>query len=990
LKKILLTAAFLFAASAFCAADKDDYDFAYSLFLNNNFTIAENLLKDFTMQRPESSMAGSAYFVRAEAFYKKGEYAKALSAYMSVPEKYPQDVNRFRKELYYRIAECYFNLKDYTSAAKYAQMVLKDYPDTYIAKDACLLAAENLFLSGDYDGALSYLGRLEKYTEYKNFDYAYYLAGRVYYEKSLAANGAEKNDFAKESLKFFDRVKNEFPKSAVMPNSEFRRANVLYSLGEYKEAIRICDALLAKGGGDKKFAAMLEYFRAWNYFMLSQYDTAYSAFDSIIKKYPGDMLAIWSEYKKGLCHEEKGNLKAAMAQYEKVMSDYQDTIPAAYSEYALAYLNQKQGDLYGALNLYSGIIAKYNIDELVRASHFMTAEIYTKLNRFSEASQTYSLIESRYPEDADTARFMKAWCNSNNGNTEGAEAVYNGIISDEKSGRDLKAKSTVKLGDLYFEKNNTALASKYYETAIKEFNDIAGIKAEARYGLGWINYSANRFDSARSEFDAAAREAASAGDEELKVRALFMSANSLYGAYEFDRAYSIYSDVMKSKNAPEEIRQEALFYAAFCRYRKEDFDAAASMWREYLGKTSDRVKKAEAYYRIGWAYFRKNDFDSAVKNFDEIINNYKDTHLLQEALLKKGDSYYNKAEYLSAINVYKELVEKFPEHYRVPEALYGIQWSYYQLGDTEKAVEVSNQFLTKYNNSPFAPEIMYRVAEHYYNSGKYDTAAEQFSKFISKNPSHELADNAWYFSGVSNYNAGKYQQSINDFKVIMAKFPSSSFVDKALFRAANSYYKLHDYRSAAENYALFIGKYPQSENICESYFNAAMSYKRMEDMDNAKKMYLGLIEKMQGCKLYERAQMNLAYLHQDLKEYSEAIKLFEKIASEKGKKAAEALFWIGDIYQAQGDDTKAAAAFTRVYDNFPGEETWFVPALDAAGKIYEKQGDLKSAIAAYKKIIKSAKDPKYTDVAKKKAALLEEQYKLMNPAPAVKPAGVAK
>ena len=151
---------------------------------------------------------------------------------------------------------------------------------------------------------------------------------------------------------------------------------------------------------------------------------------------------------------------------------------------------------------------------------------------------------------------------------------------------------------------------------------------------------------------------------------------------------------------------------------------------------------------------------------------------------------------------------------------------------------------------------------------------------------------------------------------------------------------------------------------------------------------------MQGCKLYERAQMNLAYLHQDLKEYGEAIKLFEKTASEKGKKAAEALFWIGDIYQAQGDDAKAAAAFTKVYDSFPGEETWFVPALDAAGKIYEKQGDLKSAIAAYKKIIKSAKDPKYTDVAKKKVALLEEQYKLMNPAsavkPAEKPAGVAK
>ncbi|PKL92922.1 MAG: hypothetical protein CVV21_00840 [Candidatus Goldiibacteriota bacterium HGW-Goldbacteria-1] len=989
LKKLLLTCVFISAVCtqipAYTSAEQEEYDFAYSLFLNNNFSIAENLLKNFIVNRPEAALAGSAYFVRAEAFYKKGEYSKALSAYMSIPQKYPQDVNKFRKELYYRMAECYFNLKDYQSAAKYSEIVLKEYPDSYIAKDACLLAAENLFLSGDYDGALSYLGRLEKYSDYANFDYAYYMTGRVYYEKSLAANGDEKKRMAKESLRFFDRVKNEYPGSEIINHSEFRRANTLYSLEQYKDAVKICDVLLEKNVNDNKFKAMVEYFRAWNYFMLSYYDRAFSAFNSIIKNYPGDMLSIWSEYKKGLCYEAKNDSKAAMEQYQKVMTDYPDTLPAAYSEYAMAYLNQKQGEYYGALNLYGGIISKYSIEELTRASYFMTAEIYTKMDRFAEAAQTYSVIENKYPEDANIARFMKAWCDSNNGNRDSAQAAYNGILSDDKAERGLKAKSTVKLGDIFFEKENPVEAARYYKKAIDEFDDVSGIKAEARYGLGWIHYAANRFDSARLEFDGAAKEAAFAGDAELKTRALFMSANSLYGAYEFDRAYGIYSSILSSKDAPAEIKQEALFYAAFCRYRKEDFDTAASMWRDYLNKTTDRVKKAEAYFRIGWAYFRKNDFDAAVKNFDEIIKNYGDTHLNQEALLKKGDSFYNKAEYAQAVVSYRELVEKYPEHYRVPEALYGIQWSYYQLGDTEKAVEVSRQFLEKYSGSSYAPEIMYRVAEHYYNSSKYETAVSEFAKFTSKHPSHELADNAWYFSGVSNYYLRNYQMSINDFRTIINKFPDSAFVDKALFRTANSYYKLHDYKSAAENYVLFINKYPNSENSCESHFNAAMSYKRTDDMDNAVKMYLAIIDTMPGCKLHERAHMNLAYLYQDIKKYEEAINIFEKLSAAKGKKAAEAQFWIGDIYQAQGKDNEAAAAFNKVYDNFPQDEEWFVPALDGAGKIYEKQGNLKAAISAYKKIVKSAKDVKYTSVAKKRAELLEEQYKLMNPAPAVKP-----
>jgi len=70
-----------------------------------------------------------------------------------------------------------------------------------------------------------------------------------------------------------------------------------------------------------------------------------------------------------------------------------------------------------------------------------------------------------------------------------------------------------------------------------------------------------------------------------------------------------------------------------------------------------------------------------------------------------------------------------------------------------------------------------------------------------------------------------------------------------------------------------------------------------------------------------------------------------------------------------------------VYDNFKTEELWVISSLDAAGKLYEKNGDLKAAINTYKKILLASKLPKYTETAKKKIELLNEQYKLLNPVP---------
>jgi len=987
LKKFLITVLLLaapLAAAAYSdgAVSGGEYDFAYELYMDGNFKLSENIFRSYILNNPGSKLAGDAHFMAAENLYNTGNYRKSLNEYIGIIEKYPETKNKHRKELYYRIAEAYFQIKDYENSAKYVKMVIQDYPESYLVKDACLLLGENLFLTGDYDGAIDALNRLENYTEYGHFDYVYYLTGRVYYEKSIIEK-KQKKKLANEAIRFFDRVKKEFSGSKIINHSEFRKANVYYSLGKYSKSARIINMIIEKED-DGKFALLMRYFLAWNYYMMKEYEKAIQEYSKIIEGFEDDILRIWAEYKTGLCYEGMGEADKAVSQLEKVIKEFPETIPSAYARYAMAQHHYDRGELYDSLRWYSGVVDNYDIEELTRSSLFMMADIYLNLGKFIKAREIYEKLENESEQDKYNARYMKAWCLAKSGEYTNSTEVYDSLIEDEGAPEELKARALLKKGDNFYELGLYEDAEKHYNGVITGYKNFKDLASEARYAKGWIYYRKNDFKKARDIFTGIIGSAKSA---EIRIRADFMVANTLFSMQDFDKALSIYSGIMNDRRAGKNIKNESVYYTGWCYYRKGKFDLAVSFWEKYVAAVKDPVKKAEAYYRIGWAFFRKNEFDKAIEKFGIILRDYTGTHFYQEALLKTGDSYYNKQEYRKAVEFYRQLVDRFPSHYRISEALYGIQWSFYQLGEHEKAIELSKQFVEKYPESSFTPEIQYRVAEHYYNVKKYETAVSEFNKFISKYPEHDLADNAYYWKGTCELSLRNYSDSINTFRELTEKFPSTPFAGRAVFKAANAYYKLHEYGKAIENYLLYMEKYKDKKSADNACFNIAMSYKRMDNFEETEKWYKKFREEYKDSELFERATMNLGYLYQDTKRYDEAAGIFGEAVKLGNDKAVEAQFWIGDCLYAKKDYAGAAAAYKKVYTNFKKDELWAVSAIDSEAKIYEKQGKLKKAIAVYKNVFKVTKNKKYTDVAAKKIELLEEQYRILNPAPAATAAG---
>lgn len=980
--KVIIAALCLFAASAAAAqerfAEEEQLVFGQELFVDLNYRLAESVFKSAAIARPGTALAGDATFMEAEAQYNNGRYLQGLKSYIGIIEKYPATKDKYIKELYYRIAECYYQLKDPDNSIKYINLLLSSYKGSYLERDSYLLLGEDLLLTGQYDKAIDALNRLENYTDYAHFDYVYYLLGRTYYEKSIASQDGKKD--AATAIKYFDRIKNEFPASGLVNHAQFRKANVYYGLGQYKKAVETAKKAIVPAQ-DKKFTMLVRYFIAWSQYMSAEYAKAMEGYDAIIAAGDNDILSVWSEYKKGMCLEALARDAEALAAYRNVIEKHGSTIPAAYASYAEALYYYKQKQYYEAMPRFEKFVSLYDAEELNLAAYFMIAEINTALNELAKAADVYSRIEEKYQAEALRARFLRAWCYFREGDYKRAMDTYALIESDASAPADLKGRSLLKSGDCYYELENFSEAAAKYDAVVKDYESVPDAAAEAHYGKGWIAYRTNDYKNALLFFAKAKKQA---DTPDVKLRADFMTANSLYSSHDFEKALALYSGIMQNPASAAGMRLDSLFYSGWCRYRLEQFDAAIELWEKFEASTGDSVKKAEAIYRIGWAYFRKSDFDTSAQKFAVILDKYKSTHLYQEALLKSGDSYYNKKDYNRAIEFYKEIVDKFPLHYRVGEALYGIQWSYYQLGQDEKAIELSKQFLEKYPESSFTPEIQYRVAEHYYNTGKFETAVSEFTRFLEKYGKHELADNACYWLGISNFNLKKYNEAISAFRELSEKFPENNFNDKALFKTASAYYKLREFEKAAEYFTQFTDKYKNNQLSDDAYFNLAMTYKRLDKNEDSKNWYVRLVAEFPDSELVERSQMNLGYLLQDTKQYDEAITWFKKAAAMKGKKAVEASFWVGDCLAAKKEYDAAAKAYLDVYENYRTDELWAVSALDAAGKIYEKQNKLKSAISAYEKIMNVTKNPKYTDTAKKKIELLKEQYKIMNPEGPVK------
>ncbi len=111
--------------------------------------------------------------------------------------------------------------KRYSDAAEKFTEIERLYPYSDWAKRALIMQVYSYHKDQSYDNVVSAANRFIEFHPYdKDVPYAYYLIGLSYYDRVLAIGRDQ--ELAKEALKVFNLIKEEYPESEYASNSEIK------------------------------------------------------------------------------------------------------------------------------------------------------------------------------------------------------------------------------------------------------------------------------------------------------------------------------------------------------------------------------------------------------------------------------------------------------------------------------------------------------------------------------------------------------------------------------------------------------------------------------------------------------------------------------------------------------------------------------------------------------------------------------------------------
>jgi outer membrane protein assembly factor BamD len=228
---------------------------------------------------------------------------------------------------------------------------------------------------------------------------------------------------------------------------------------------------------------------------------------------------------------------------------------------------------------------------------------------------------------------------------------------------------------------------------------------------------------------------------------------------------------------------------------------------------------------------------------------------------------------------------------------------------------------SKSKMAPRNAEDQFGIAKDKYQKKKYDEAVTEFYKVIFSYPGASFIDSAQLYLGMCYYRQEDYSLAIAEFKKLLSSFPTSRLADEAEYFIPLCNYCMslkapldqEDTKLAIEGFADFLDYYPDSP-----YAPRAKRY---------------LLEARS--KLAEKTYKN-GILYIKLNECPAALIYFNEVLDKYGdtKWAGKSIFRIAEVYEKQGERTKALEKYKELVQNHPQEEL----VKEAQNKIEKLEG----------------------------------------------------
>tara|TARA_R110002050_G_scaffold253787_3_gene392035 strand:- start:1368 stop:4364 length:2997 start_codon:yes stop_codon:yes gene_type:complete len=361
--------------------EQAQYNVAYIYLNTDNYSQAIEEFQSVINKYPRTEWAARSQYNIGDSYYNAGEYDRAISAYKKVLEDYPK--SQYIIDAVNGIQYSQLSSSGSDSSSAVLEDFLSDNPSSSTADRLRYRQAENVYQSGDYEGAIKEFRQYLRITNSENLvSQAYANLGDSYRQTNQLDKAADT----------YQTIVDEFPNDEQAPSALTILGTLYFDKGEFETSHRYYQQLLDNAPRFKQEA----YIGMGNASLALKKNTvAKTEYENALKVNPNNAAASVGLGKVAVA---EGNYDEARGKLAPI-AEKNTTIVGAEAQYYLGKLEQDNGEFEAAIEAYSKVRVLFEaFEDWVSRSLYNTAECHIRLGNRGDALSILNGILEKYPD----------------------------------------------------------------------------------------------------------------------------------------------------------------------------------------------------------------------------------------------------------------------------------------------------------------------------------------------------------------------------------------------------------------------------------------------------------------------------------------------------------------------------------------------------------------------------------------------------------------
>lgn len=653
-----------------------------------------------------------------EAYYRTGEYGKALPYLQAYKEKSAD----FTREDIYELAYAYYAVQKYPEAIANFEKVARS--ENHMAQNAYFHMADCYLKLGDKTKAYMAFGAASK----MNFDA--YITEESFFNYAKLSFELSYSPF-NQTVKIFDDFLRKYPESEYKELAYDYLIKVFMKTKNYGQAIVYLDKIDDKSEAIKLAYQRAAFYRGAELFLDNDFKKAIGFFDkSLNYDHLNPELKAQAIYWKAEANYRLGDYNTAIDGYTLYLR-----LPGALNQpeyasahYNLAYTYFQQKQFEEAISWFRKYIAMVTPDNMLLAdANLRVADCYFKTRQFAEAVKSYDQALKLQVKNGDYAMFQKAFSFGLLKEYTKKNWVLRQMIETYPNSN-YKVDAMFEIGKSYHDLGDYENAIKSYQALIKDFPNSQHVM-EAGNQIALIEYNRDNTEAALVAFKWVVEQF----PQTQEARAALESIERIYIDGNRNQEYFAYRDGLTNISALTVSEKDSLAYlSAEQLYMKADYAKAVRQFSDYIRDFASGAYLLEAHYRKADCNLRLNDEPGAMASF-QYINSVPVNKYSEESLYNSGKINLKNKNYQAALNDFRTLEMTISTKKYLLESRIAQMQSYYALNNPQDAITTASVVLASESvPAQTIAEAHYILGKSYLAVGNPVEAINEF-KYIAEN-----------------------------------------------------------------------------------------------------------------------------------------------------------------------------------------------------------------------------------------------------------------